>query len=95
MSTRNSKQKNKIKNELLKVSKRCCFCKVNLNPGNITIEHVIPLSKNGSWHISNLKLSCEHCNFERLDSDFWEFHEKKKAVRDLRKQQIKQKMISE
>ena len=91
MTTRNSNQKNKIKKELLKVSKKCCFCKVNLNSANITIEHVIPLSKNGSWNISNLKLSCEHCNFERLDLDFWEFHKQKKAIRDLRKQQIKQK----
>jgi 5-methylcytosine-specific restriction endonuclease McrA len=48
--------------KLLKTAKFCCYCKGILNKKNLTIDHIIPLSR-GGYHISNnLVACCRTCN---------------------------------
>lgn len=36
----------------------------------LTIDHVQPLSKGGTWDIGNLALACRKCNQEKADREF-------------------------
>jgi hypothetical protein len=40
----------------------CTYCGVSGNDTELEIDHIIPLSKGGSNHISNLTTSCMFCN---------------------------------
>ena len=77
---RNSTQKKKIKIRLFggRASYPCCFCGRILVLTTATLEHVMPLSMGGGWHITNLRLSCRPCNSERGNEDFWEFKNRKR-----------------
>lgn len=69
---RNSHQKRELKDRLFrgKQQRRCCFCQRMLNRCEATLEHIIPLSKGGNWHITNLDISCKKCNQKRGNLDF-------------------------
>lgn len=44
----------------------CCHTKAEDTPeGTMTIDHVIPLSKGGSNHISNIQPLCRSCNSKK------------------------------
>ena len=40
----------------------CYYCKNTFDIGQLTIEHIIPLSCGGSNHESNITLACAPCN---------------------------------
>jgi len=49
--------------EILKAHKsKCYWCKKRLKPDEITMDHVIPLSKGGHHSKENLVLACLSCN---------------------------------
>lgn len=55
---------------------QCCYCNVSLKcaaPSDITLDHLIPVSKMGSNESTNLITSCRACNSARgnkaLDTD--------------------------
>lgn len=79
---RSSHQKRALKRRLFggRESRPCCFCRRVLTFALATLEHVIPLSKNGGWNLENIRLSCGVCNHERAAEDFDEFRKKKRAV---------------
>ena len=56
-------RRREIRRELWESSKLCGICGKQL-PGEkaSTIDHIIPVSKGGSDHISNLQLAHDKCN---------------------------------
>lgn len=75
-SRRGSRKKRALRKQIRGIlgTGRCCFCDTE-RAG--TLEHVVPLSLGGTWHISNLRLSCSPCNQERGVTDFEEFRRAK------------------
>jgi 5-methylcytosine-specific restriction endonuclease McrA len=78
---RNSRQKRELKKRLFKLYGRknhcpCFYCGIRLNIDEATIEHLECLSQGGTWHISNLRVSCRFCNNDRGTSDWMEYKEK-------------------
>jgi 5-methylcytosine-specific restriction endonuclease McrA len=51
----------------------CLYCGVNLNHGNATADHIVPISKGGNNCQVNLIVVCNGCNSERGDIDMDEF----------------------
>ena len=39
-----------------------CLCQAAFSPDPFVIEHIIPISKQGSHELSNLAFSCQGCN---------------------------------
>ncbi len=50
---------------LLKRADHCAWCKTT---ENLTIDHIVPLSKGGSNRTSNLQLLCSTCNGNKGDA---------------------------
>ena len=40
----------------------CAGCQTHLLARNLTVDHIIPLSKGGTDHLENLQLLCGACN---------------------------------
>jgi len=51
---------------------KCYYCKDNLRDA-FDIEHIIPLSKNGTHWPSNLSLACKTCNRKKGNMDLKKF----------------------
>lgn len=48
---------------------RCCYCNRIVKDGAVlTLEHIVPLSKGGTWSADNLLTACESCNQGKADS---------------------------
>ena len=45
----------------------CIGCTEHFKLRNLTLDHIIPTSKNGSEHITNLQLLCHMCNSVKHD----------------------------
>lgn len=76
---RKSLKVKKIRNNLKVLKKRldyfgkdvCCFCNKKITtPNNITIEHLLPISKGGDNNFINLYQSCRECNESKWDKDW-------------------------
>ena len=55
----------KIKIRMLRKSDVCWVCGTKLTVETATLDHVIPLTRGGQDHHTNMKLACEPCNKER------------------------------
>jgi hypothetical protein len=54
--------------------KTCCYCGRESGPGvNMTREHIIPLSKGGNHHASNIRSCCLRCNRHRGNKELTEW----------------------
>ncbi len=58
--------------ELYKISQICYWCGRYQTESEITLDHLVPLSKNGSDSIENLVLSCSSCNSFRGSSSIYD-----------------------
>jgi len=78
---RGSRKKRILKRQLRGIfgNNQCCFCDRAMRVGTETIEHVIPLSAGGGWHLGNLRISCAPCNHERGSMPFDEYARMKAA----------------
>ena len=76
---RNKKRNKIIENEIRRsIIKRdgeiCQYCGIHIED-SITIDHIIPFSKNGTDDSSNLIICCKKCNSMKRDSDLNDFRE--------------------
>ena len=51
----------------------CCYCNKELILESVTMEHIVPESKRGTYNTTNLTVSCSPCNNKRGDKPFFEF----------------------
>ena len=67
MSKRLSSKQTKAKRKKLisKFGKRCFWCHCKLSENQLTIDHIIPISKGGSNNLENLLPACFPCNNNR------------------------------
>lgn len=70
--------------QLFASSVTCCFCNVGLvdlpnHPQQRTLEHLTPLSREGTNHISNLAISCRRCNARKHTLTAEEFRERRRT----------------
>lgn len=71
-----SKRKKLIRNDVVRRDGLdCCFCGKQLSFRTVTLEHIVPVSKRGSFNRSNLTISCEKCNSKRGDKNFFSYIE--------------------
>lgn len=66
---------------LLAESNVCHYCGIILTGRTATADHIIPKSKGGTDHVSNLVLACKTCNAEKGDSDYEVFMASKFPLR--------------
>lgn len=80
----------KCKKELLlgHVTFTCACCSRFFPREKATLEHIIPLSRGGTYESWNLTLTCEKCNVKRGNKhDFWLWRIKRHA--DVKKKPVK------
>lgn len=51
----------------------CCYCDKVLIPETVTMEHIVPDSKRGTFNTTNLTVSCSECNNRRGNRPFFEY----------------------
>jgi len=51
----------------------CRYCKSSIDPGNVTIDHIIPLVAGGDSSFGNLCVCCKTCNSRKRDKPLAEF----------------------
>lgn len=56
----------------------CVHCCRELPRKELTLDHVIPRSRGGTYKDDNVKLACRDCNKERGDMEFYTFNTKKR-----------------
>lgn len=52
---------------------QCFYCGVGLGKDNVTVDHMTPLSRGGTWNKKNLVASCRDCNFSKGSLDLTEY----------------------
>jgi hypothetical protein len=66
MNQKENKQKHPSSAVIMQVYKRdkftCVYCGVNGSEAELQCDHLHPISKGGSNHVSNLRTSCRSCN---------------------------------
>lgn len=51
----------------------CCYCNQSLTMETITMEHIVPDSRRGTFNTTNLTSSCSKCNNRRGNKPFFEY----------------------
>lgn len=51
----------------------CCYCNTELTLDTVTMEHIVPDSKRGTFNTTNLTVSCSDCNNRRGNKPFFEY----------------------
>jgi hypothetical protein len=54
----------------------CCYCDKVLTPDTVTMEHIVPDSKRGTFNTTNLTVSCSDCNNKRGNKPFFGYCKK-------------------
>lgn len=51
----------------------CCYCNKVLSLADVTMEHIVPNSKRGTFNTTNLTVSCYGCNNNRGNKPFFDY----------------------
>lgn len=51
----------------------CCYCDEVLTPETVTMEHIVPDSKRGTFNSTNLTIACSAHNNKRGNKNFFEY----------------------
>lgn len=51
----------------------CCYCQKPLTLKTVTMEHIVPDSKRGTFNTTNLTVSCYTCNNNRGNKPFFDY----------------------
>lgn len=51
----------------------CCYCDKVLTDETVTLEHIVPDSKRGTFNSTNLTIACSECNNRRGNKPFFEY----------------------
>jgi hypothetical protein len=51
----------------------CCYCDMVLTQETLTLEHIVPDSKRGTFNTTNLTIACADCNNRRGNKPFFEY----------------------
>ncbi len=54
----------------------CCYCDKVLEPETVTMEHIVPDSRRGTFNTTNLTVSCAECNNRRGNKPFFDYCKK-------------------
>jgi hypothetical protein len=54
----------------------CCYCDIPLTFEAVTMEHIVPDSRRGTFNTTNLTVSCATCNNKRGNRPFFEYCKK-------------------
>lgn len=74
MSLHEKKRIKRIKESvILRDGLICCYCNKILSNNTVTLEHIVPESKQGSFNLTNLTIACAECNSARGNSPFFEY----------------------
>jgi hypothetical protein len=74
MGAQERKRQKKIKEYVVNRDRPvCCYCQKLLTSETITMEHIVPDSKRGTFNTTNLTVSCYECNNSRGNKPFFEY----------------------
>lgn len=51
----------------------CCYCDKVLTDETITVDHIVPDSKLGTYNATNLTIACVSCNQKRGNKPFFQY----------------------
>ena len=77
------------------IGKQCKYCNVVLDHKNISMDHIIPLSGNGTSEIENIQFICKNCNKQKdkmLDNEFRELKDLIKTFSDESQKYVNKKL---
>lgn len=74
MSTQEHRRLKRIREDVIaRDGMVCCYCNERLTPETVTMEHIVPDSKRGTFNSTNLTVSCGPCNNKRGNQPFFEY----------------------
>ena len=74
MGAQERKRQKRIKEYVIdRDGQLCCYCDKVLTSETVTMEHIVPDSKRGTFNTTNLTVSCGDCNNKRGNKPFFDY----------------------
>lgn len=74
MGAQERKRQKRIKEYVInRDGQLCCYCDKPLTIESVTMEHIVPDSKRGTFNTTNLTVSCSKCNNQRGNKPFFDY----------------------
>jgi len=74
MGAQERKRQKKIKEYVInRDGMICCYCDRPLSPEEVTMEHIVPDSRRGTFNTTNLTVSCSEHNNKRGNRPFFDY----------------------
>src|ERR1700679_723974 len=74
MSSRERDRRKRIREYVInRDGSLCCYCDQVLTDQTLTLEHIVPDSKMGTFNSTNLTVACYQCNNRRGNKPFFDY----------------------